>query len=660
MRTVPFCGGRAMRRRRILIAVFWVAGAPALKAYADQPVTESAFFADVPVVLSASRLSQPVADAPAAVTVITQAEIRASGFRDIPDLLRLVPGFSVADSGLNTWAVGYHGFADAFSRRYQVLVDGRSIYSSNFGEVNWNDLPLSVEDIDRIEVVRGPNAAAYGSNAFFAVINIITKSAGQTPGFFSSVQAGTHGMDGVMLRQGGSLGPALYRITVSAQKRQRLNSVGYDNTGKPVYPDETTKTYFTNGRLDWQVNNTDDVMAQFGLTTGNWTFSPSGYSSPENVYAGFLQLKYHRILSADDEWYVQFYYTRDRFDTALLSPLVNQPLYILQSRTNLDAQLSHRFSSTLRAVWGAEIRQETDASPAYFSTTDTYSGVLTRGYLNLEWRPTDRWVLQGEAMVEHHYFTGTDVSPRVAANYTFAPGQTLRFAVSAADRTPTFHEEDNFYYTRNNGNNVAMIPNRGLKPEHLLSREIGYVAQFPQVGLDMDARVFYDTFRNYIAAATVVPATTSVPGIDQFQNSGTIDIHGAELEAHWRPHTNIDVLATAARVFAYPDAQVNAADPDVAVSAPRTTGSLLTSYRFGNGWRASVGAYFNGTMKWLSDGDWTKSYTRVDARLARRFRWAGHDVETAVVAQSLTGSYSEFRREYVFGGRYYGSLSMHW
>ena len=139
-----------MRTDAALIAALAAGAVAAFPALAGQPATESTFFADMPVVLSVSRLSQPVADAPAAVTVITQAEIKASGFRDIPDLLRLVPGFSVADSGLNTWAVGYHGFADAFSRRYQVLVDGRSIYSSNFGEVNWNDLPLSVEDIDRI------------------------------------------------------------------------------------------------------------------------------------------------------------------------------------------------------------------------------------------------------------------------------------------------------------------------------------------------------------------------------------------------------------------------------------------------------------------------------------------------------------------------------
>ncbi len=107
-------------------------------------VSEADFLDEVPVVLSVSRLSQPVNDAPASVTVIDQEMIRASGFRDIPDLLRLVPGFSVAYTRDNTWAVGYHGMADAFSRRFQVLVDGRSIYNPHLGAVNWGDLPLAM------------------------------------------------------------------------------------------------------------------------------------------------------------------------------------------------------------------------------------------------------------------------------------------------------------------------------------------------------------------------------------------------------------------------------------------------------------------------------------------------------------------------------------
>ena len=179
-----------------------------------------------PVVLSASRLSQPVNEAPAAITVIDQDMIRASGFRDIPDLFRLVPGFTAAYIRDNTWGVGYHGLADAFSRRMQVLIDGRSVYTAGFGEVPWSSLPLSIEDIERIEVVRGPNSATYGSNAFFGVINIITKDATQVPGpgGHLSVQAGEQGMAGAMFRYGGGKDDLHYRLTLSDQRRDRFDS----------------------------------------------------------------------------------------------------------------------------------------------------------------------------------------------------------------------------------------------------------------------------------------------------------------------------------------------------------------------------------------------------------------------------------------------------
>ena len=185
-------------------------------------VTEADFFGELPVVLSVSRLSQPVSEAPAAVTVIDQDMIRASGFRDIPELLRLVPGFSVAYTRDNTWAAGYHGLGDAYSRRFQVLVDGRSIYSPHYGAVYWTDLPLSIDDIERIEVVRGPNAAVHGANAFVAVINIITKTAAQVPGEFVSMQFGEQAMRGLTVRHGGGDASLRYRLTASAQQRDRF------------------------------------------------------------------------------------------------------------------------------------------------------------------------------------------------------------------------------------------------------------------------------------------------------------------------------------------------------------------------------------------------------------------------------------------------------
>jgi iron complex outermembrane receptor protein len=244
--------------------------ARALPAHAA--LTEADFLDELPVVLSVSRLSQPVSDAPAAVTVIDRDMIQASGFRDIPDLLRLVPGFSVAYTRDNTWAAGYHGLADAYSRRFQVLVDGRSIYSPHYGAVYWGDLPLSMEDIERIEVVRGPNAAIHGANAFVAVINIITKTAAQVPGDSVSLQLGEQGMRGATVRRGGGDAGLRYRLTASAQQRDRFES---DVADKPLVSRdngqyfEASTTVFVNGRMDKQLSAQSDLMVQFGLSRGD-------------------------------------------------------------------------------------------------------------------------------------------------------------------------------------------------------------------------------------------------------------------------------------------------------------------------------------------------------------------------------------------------------
>jgi iron complex outermembrane receptor protein len=142
--------------------------------------TEDDYIGDVPRVLTVSRLSQSLVDAPAAVTVIDRETIRASGIVDIPEIFRLVPGFYVGTNAgfvQNTnHVVSYHGMTTAYSGAMQVLINGRSVYSPLYGGVQWSELPLAIADIERIEITRGPNAASYGANSFFGVINIITQN----------------------------------------------------------------------------------------------------------------------------------------------------------------------------------------------------------------------------------------------------------------------------------------------------------------------------------------------------------------------------------------------------------------------------------------------------------------------------------------------------
>jgi iron complex outermembrane receptor protein len=634
-------------------------------ARAEIKITESDFLGELPVVLSASRLAQPVNETPAAVTVIDQAMIRASGFRDIPDLLRLVPGFSVAYTRDNTWAIGYHGMADAFSRRFQVLVDGRSIYSAAYGQVNWGELPLSIDDIDHIEVVRGPNAATYGANAFLAVINIVTKDPGQTLGDFASVQYGEQGMSGLTLRHGGEQGDLRYRVTLSAQTRDRFETDVRDgNVATKLY--EETQTYFLSGRGDYRISPSDEFSAQFGLSVGDWQAGHSRHPEEptgQDVSAQYVQFKYRRVRDADDEWMVQAYFSRNVLDAPNVTPLV-PPLVpvvtpflldagvdITQTRANLEFQANQRIAADWRMAWGAEVRHETVESRRYLNTHDTLDGTLGRVYANLEWRARPDLLVQGGAMLEHHYFTGTDVSPRAAVNYTPAEGHTLRLNVSQAYRSPTFFErKGNLSYYTTTGTLVEQIvaPSGPLRPERILSREIGYVGDYAAMQVQLDVRLFRDTIHDYINSG-------GSPG--RFTNREDFSVRGGDVQLNWQPAPNLRLSAHYARAF------IDAApsiDKDLVESAPRNNFSLLARYNLGQGWTASAGVYRSGRMKWLSEGDITEAYTRWDARLARRWSWQGHEVEAALVGQNLGDAYEEFRDTNRFGQRVYASLGFNW
>ena len=643
-------------------------------------VTESDFLDELPVVLSVSRLSQPVSEAPAAVTIIDRDMIRASGFRDIPELLRLVPGFSVAYTRNNTWTAGYHGLGDAYSRRFQVLVDGRSIYSPHYGTVYWTDLPLSIDDIERIEVVRGPNAAIHGANAFVAVINIITKTAAQVPGEYVSMQTGEQDMRGLTVRHGGGDANLRYRLTASAQQRDRFerdvnykSAVSGDN-GRYL---ESTQTYFVNGRLDRQLSPESDVMAQFGLSNGDWNAgrqaaNPLSVLEPteQDSRALYVQLAYHKVVSPQREWRVQAYHTQNRFDadaqgdlTGLGVGMVTVNQYLLQTRSNIELQVNEQWTPNLRGVWGGEVRQETVKSPQNYNSGETLSGELARAFGNLEWRVNEYVLLQGGAMLEHHYFTGTDVSPRAALNFTLAPGHVIRLGVSRAYRSPTFFEEEGnqvFFLQSGAVVDTETIPSEGLDAERVISREIGYVGSWRDLHLDLDMRLYRDRLSDFIGQIRAPNEVSYKPKVFSFDNIGTVDTQGGEIQLRWRPLRTLDVSAHYARVFLRADTSRENYNLDIPVSAPRNSWGLLASYRLDNGWEASLGAWHTDAMKWLTEGDLTEAYTRVDARLARRWKWQGHEVEAAVVGQNLGDDYHEFRDTNIFSRRVYGSLSLAW
>jgi iron complex outermembrane receptor protein len=637
-----------MYQRYLLLLT--ASAALSLQAGAD-PLTEEDFFGEIPVVLSASRLSQPLSRAPAAVTVIDQDMIRASGFRDVPDLFRLVPGFNVAYTRDNTWGVGYHGLADAFSRRMQVLIDGRSVYTPGFGEVPWASLPLSIEDIQRIEVVRGPNAAAYGANAFFGVINIITKDPLEVQGGRSSLQVGEQGMRGALFRYGGGGGSDFrYRLSLSDQRRDRFDTQA-----------EKTTTRHLDFRSDYRISNSDELTVNLALSRGDWRQGRDREDDPlRSVDTGseHFQARFRRVIDPATEWTLQFYHFRlhkdDDFvfdETSIPLGPIAADLGYTQWREDIEFQMITSPARQLRLAWGAEARWEGAESNGYFYQMDDRTGSMYRLFGNLEWLLSEQWVINTGLMAEHHYYTGLDFSPRLAINYMISNDHALRASISQGYRSPTFFEvEGDARLVSPTGFDWGQIfaPAGNLRPEKILSREIGYVGHFKPLDLRVDARLFDDRVSNLIGSDD-----STGPYI--FSNSSFADIRGADIQARWQPDPRIDLILSYARV------NIDSNDNDISNSAPWNNFSALGIFRLPKGWEASASVYRVGYMEWLDDGDPTQAYTRIDARIARHWKWRGHKLDFSLVGQNLGGDrHTEFRVQNEFDRRAYISLGFDW
>src|SRR5256712_8430749 len=207
--------GPAMKAGRIFLAGFLsvlLAGSTVAQNSRNVPDVTAMSMEDLMnlQVTSVSKRTQKVADAAAAIFVITQEDIRRSGATSIPEALRLAPGLEVARIDQNKWAIGSRGFNGRFANKLLVLIDGRSVYTPLFSGVSWNVADVILEDIDRIEVIRGPGATLWGANAVNGVINIITKSAKATQGGLVTAEAGSEELTAESVRYGGKIGDNTY------------------------------------------------------------------------------------------------------------------------------------------------------------------------------------------------------------------------------------------------------------------------------------------------------------------------------------------------------------------------------------------------------------------------------------------------------------------
>lgn len=622
---------------------------------------ESIFLDDMPVVLSASRLSQRVDEAPVAVTIIDRQMIKDSGAWDLSEIFRLVPGMYVAYHADPYFSadstVAYHGMVTTtMSDRMQVLIDGRSVYFSLFGGVNWSDLPLVLDDIERIEVIRGPDSASYGANSYSGVINIITRHSLESQGKSLSLTSGNGRKEGVF-RYGGKQGDLTYRLTASLREDAGEDSYIHNPTSKFTFwtlnkfDDKTI--YNLSLRADYQVNSDDTLEMQFGYNGG-----PREAGEYNNFYAisrkaenHFEMLHWRRALEGGGELSVQAFHTVERVYAALRdSDGISDGDAILR---RYDIEIQHTFSpfKNTRLVWGGSARFDETYAPYYLGVGDNqylfgdFPYHLRRLFGNLEWRVRPDLVFNAGSMIENNSYTGTDTTPRFAINWHMRPGHTLRLSHSRATRSPSVYEKVYDSYWRDGF--YPQLP--AMQTERVKSTEIGYIGKYGNT--DVDFRLFYDDYSQLIDVRNQISAASGN------LNAGSAIMRGYELQLKSQLSDSTRIIYGLSGGGVKSD---NVNGVIYSDSLPRYNHNLLLSHRFNDQWNGSLAAYqvartkFNATDYNPSQnrGYFIDANRRFDGKVSYMFRIGGKQAECSLIGQNLANArYFEYRHDNQIPGR---------
>lgn len=661
------------------------------------------YLSELPVVLTVTRLPQSRAELPTAVTVIDRQMIVASGAVELTELFRLVAGFQVGhyhDTDGPRVAVTYHGNTSQYSRRMQVLIDGRSVYTWGTGGAEWGDLPIAIDDIERIEVSRGPNGVTYGSNAFLGVINIITRHPSEQQGTHASVTLDDDQYRKAVLRYAGASGDLSYRITGSHRQDDGFEDYRAGSSFDELNDD--TQTASLNFRGDYRGGVNDYWTMQIGGSAGPREAGSSGDpvdpTRERDVTSHFQQLQWKHIIDSESEVNAQLYHNlhkvEDRFQTSMLSTIYNAifkdacvpvptvaecALYPFDSADLLllgitdqtlprdttmqseryDLELSHRFrlSDAVRLVWGGEFRLDEVMAGDYFDSGESYQHRQSRLFFNGEWKPTDRWVVNLGDMVEQSNVAGTLHSPRLAVNRLLGDMGYLRVSAGRAFRTATALEEyGNFTVRYTDGTIFHSLYDSDdeISPERIDSVELSFGAESANAGYEVKV------FREEISSEIDAPKNIVVWDPHwTIKNVGETTVEGAEIQLKARTEDSLFSLAYSnTRASGWRITELNPQVIEgVEYAVPRQTLNALLSHRIANKLWAGMNYYSVSPMQFYS-GDKTDGVQGLDLTLSQGLTLAGHEAKVSVMVKNVLGSYYDFEEETVSNRRLYLTLTM--
>lgn len=624
----------------------------------DSVLTEADWLQELPSVLAGSRLAQTIVDAPVAISVIDRQMIEAAGVREIQELLRLVPGMLVHHDNGHHATVTYHALADTHSRRMLVLIDGRPAYSPVISHVNWTMLPLALEDIERIEVIRGANAAAFGANALLGVISITTRKPHLVSGLTTHATAGNNGIRRA-LAQWGSGGEAIdWRVTA-----QFSGDDGYDG---PVLDDDEKDTALLSARADWRDAAGGAWELHAGFADGrrahggqNNILRPPHTIDSTNAHA---QARWTSGRDPDDIHSVNMYWTLDSWDqvystlpvAALGGARALWDLSVRGERAEIEFQRTLNQGDNVRSAWGVAVRLDRMNAPGLLGRPDTQRKHLYRAFTHHELRLAPNWVANLGLMLENDSTAGAELSPRAALNWSFAPGQVVRASISEATRTPTIIEESADQSLEFGPFvNQVLLASGGLRSERVRSREIGWMLGDVNRELTLDARVFYDEIDRLITYH-FVPFDDLEGGFLDFRNRDELRKQGFEFQLTWRPSPSTRVIGN----YAYIDIEATDIDELYSKSGPRQVASAFAERRFGTDTLGSILWYRIGEMQGMNTGHLIRRHERVDLKLSRDFVVGHTRGRLSFTLQEPLGDLRDFRVRNEFHRRWFIDLRL--
>lgn len=440
----------------------------------DDLAEEELLFEDIPVVISASRMEQLITEAPSTVTVITEDEIRRSGSLNIPEILRMVPGIDVMQISSGHYEVSSRGFNNLYSNKMLVMIDGRSVYQDYFGWVEWETFPILLEDIKRIEVVRGPGSSLYGANAFQGVINIITKLPDDYRTLNANATIGTRDTQKYSLLHSGKKNALEYNLSIAKQKTDQWNS---DRSGDGV------DKIFGRGVLQYNLSPNASVLLDGGFNDADLESFRRDLDDSfviDDISNGYGKLQYNN----NDLLIRSFWNFTDETDLTV---------------NTYDVEFQNTFRTvdeSHRVMYGASFRHNIIESSTLKS--GEVSQNLYAAFIQDDFKMNEKWNLVYGARFDNHPESGSNFSPRGSLLYTPEKGHTFIAMAGKAFRNPSALElyQKNVFFV-GPGAMSTIQGNTELDPESITSFELAYKGR-PNSKLEANVNVYYNVIDDLI------------------------------------------------------------------------------------------------------------------------------------------------------------------